>query len=168
MRVAIFLVSALIFTLACMCGGSEPELFDATRPIGTEPGTEAGASAAPTGRTPPKVTRKLDALTYRGSLDKGDFLVALDYTAEGWGNYGFLYDDGRQVWVVEGDTVVGGPFAENGPEIATVTANWTAFEKNRHNQVMQGIAAMPHGCLEGCAFEVYDASGGFKGYRIEY
>lgn len=164
MRVA---VSATVgmFLLACGGAGDATMSADATGvPVGGAPAATAGAPA----KTPPKVVRTLDALTYRGTFSKGDFLVALDYTNEGWGKYGFLYDDGGLIWVVEGDTVVGGPFVDGGPEINQVIANWTAFEKNRHAQVMQGVAAMPHGCLEGCAFEVYDASGGFRGYRIEY
>src|SRR5688500_11836156 len=102
-----------------------------------------------------------------GPLERGDYLVALDYRDEGFGTYGFLYHGDNQWWFVENDEVVGGPHVDGGPEMQKVIAAWTAFQNNRHQAAMNSIAALPHGCLGGCAFDVYQ-DGRYAGTRIEY
>ncbi|HTJ41360.1 MAG TPA: hypothetical protein VL463_04665 [Kofleriaceae bacterium] len=90
---------------------------------------------------------------------RGDYLVALDYRDEGGGTYGYLANGDGRWWVVEQDQVVGGPLVDGGPEMQAVTARWSAFESQRHQAVMNGVASYPHGCLDGCAFDVTDGSG---------
>ena len=127
----------------------------------------AAAPAADAG--PPKIGRWIpgEEAVAAAPYSRGDYLVALDYRDEGYGTYGFLFHGDNKWWFVENDEVVGGPHADGGPEMQKVIAAWTAHEKRRHDTVMQGIAALPHGCLDGCAFDVYQ-NGRYVGTRIEY
>ena len=165
-RASLLCWSTLSVLTALACGGGGVPTDGSTSSGGgaTSPSSFAAMPA------PPRVERTYYAGVdpMKSSYSRGEFLVALDYRNEGWGNYGFLYDTGARVWIVEGDKVMGGPFAEDGPEVQRVTAIWTAFEKDRHAGVMQGIAAMPHGCLDGCAFEIYDGNGNYQGIEIQY
>ena len=145
------------------------ETDTATEPDGALP--PAGpAATADDGSGPPAVRRTIpgERAMQSGPYGRGDYIIALDYRPEGFGTYGFLYNDAAgQVWIVENDVVVGGPLAETGPELQQVVARWTAAERRRHEVAMQGIASLPKGCLDGCAFDTY-RNGAYTGRRIAY
>jgi hypothetical protein len=148
-------------------------------------GTTAGTTAAPSGDTaapsgdtaapeppgdgPPAVRRMIPGLeaTAAAPYHRGDYIIALDYRDEGQGTYGFLYHGDNHWWFVENDELVGGPHVDGGAEMQRVTAAWRDMQNQRHQAVMNGINNMPRGCLEGCAFDVYN-NGSYAGTRIEY
>lgn len=168
---------AMITALTCAACMSTPA-------AGTATGTAAGGTAvadrpaaptgddvapAPAGDGPPPIRRMIPGqeATAAAPFQRGDYLIALDYRDEGQGTYGFLYHGDNQWWFVENDELVGGPYADGGPEMQRVTAAWRDFQNQRHQAVMNGIANMPRGCLDGCAFDVY-RNGSYAGTRIEY
>jgi hypothetical protein len=167
----LILTAALFASLACAGGPAEPG--PAAPPVPT--GSATPVAAAPVAAAPAPVPMPPDVTRMRlagqdkgmGPYVRGDYLVALDYRDIGMGTYGFLYEREGSVWIVEQDKVVGGPFADPGPEIAKVVELWTAGEKARHQAVMNGIAAMPHGCLDGCVFDSYRA-GVYQGRVVRY
>jgi hypothetical protein len=118
---------------------------------------------------PPAIGRMLVGTQIRAGAPygRGDYLVALDYRAEGFGTYGYLYAGDGTWWVVEQDVVVGGPLPDGGAAMQQVTARWAEGERQRHEAVMRGVASAPHGCLEGCVFDVYQ-NGQWAGRRVEY
>ena len=124
------------------------------------PGAPAPAPAAAEddGSGPPPLRRFIPGLEAEASAPyhRGDYLVALDYREEGYGTYGFLYHGDNHWWVVEQDAVVGGPIVDGGPEMNEVVARWRAGEQARHDAAMRGIQQLPQGCLDGCAFDVYE------------
>lgn len=130
---------------------------------------EARAAAAASTDGPPAIRRMIPGQEAgkSGPLERGDYLIALDYRDEGEGTYGFLYHGDNRWWFVENDQIVGGPHLDGGPEMQQVTAAWRAHQNQRHQAVMDGIRRMPHGCLDGCAFDVY-RNGQYAGTRIEY
>jgi hypothetical protein len=173
-----FFLAVSLFALVAGCDEkpSAPAAAAPTAPVAAAPTAPAAAAptaaapAAPTAvATPPEIRRMVPGqeATKAAPFERGDYLIALDYRDEGEGTYGFLYNGDNRWWFVENDELVGGPYADGGPEMARVTAAWRDFQNRRHQAVMNGIAAMPRGCLDGCAFDVY-RNGHYAGTRIEY
>ena len=177
MRTSLSLVS-LVIALACAACippsttgtgttyGAPPAgdpAASASPPAAGEPGGDAGGEGIPGLRRFIPGQQAVASAPYH----RGDYIVALDYRDEGLGTYGFLFHGDNSWWVVEQDQVVGGPIADGGPEMEQVVAAWRAAEEARHDAVMRGVASMPHGCLDGCAFDVHE-NGRYQGTRIEY
>jgi hypothetical protein len=161
-------LTALATTLAC-AACIPPPAADGTSPGGGTTATAPDTTAPDTGDGPPAIRRMIPGqeASAAAPYQRGDYLIALDYRDEGQGTYGFLYHGDNQWWFVENDELVGGPYVDGGPEMQRVTAAWRDFQTRRHQAVMNGIAAMPRGCLDGCAFDVY-TNGQYTGTRIEY
>ena len=166
---------SLLFVLAAFTTGAcvVPPPNQPTSPSAEPSVASAEVTAAPStpddGSGPPAVRRVIpgERAMQSGPYGRGDYIIALDYREEGFGTYGFLYNDAAQIWIVENDEVVGGPLAESGPELQQVVTRWTAAERRRHEIAMQGIASLPKGCLDGCAFDAYQ-NGAYIGRRITY
>jgi hypothetical protein len=170
----ISIFTALATSLACAACIPPPAAGTATTsgPVSAASADGTVAPAATTeddGAGPPAIRRMIPGQEAPAAAPfvRGDYLIALDYRDEGQGTYGFLYHGDNQWWFVENDELVGGPYVDGGPEMQRVTAAWRDFETRRHQTVMNGIAAMPRGCLDGCAFDVYQ-NGQYAGTRIEY
>jgi hypothetical protein len=171
-----FRLAVSMFALVAGCDektSAAPASATATAPAPAPTAAAAPVAPSPTpsGETagPPAITRMIPGqeAAKAAPYERGDYLIALDYRDEGQGTYGFLYHGDNRWWFVENDEVVGGPHLDGGPEMQRVTAAWSAAQTRRHEIVMNGIAAMPHGCLDGCAFDVY-RNGRYAGTRIEY
>lgn len=168
MRITL-LLTTIVTTLTCAACIPPPAAGTATGPS-TEPSV-AGDTGAPveSGDGPPAIRRMIPGQEASAAMpfQRGDYLIALDYRDEGQGTYGFLYHGDNHWWFVENDELVGGPYVDGGSEMQRVTVAWRDAENQRHQAVMNGIGAMPRGCLDGCAFDVY-RDGNYAGTRIEY
>lgn len=181
------LFCVLVLTAACesnprpsgIHGGTAPTAPAATGPAAAAAADPAAdpaaagaadpAAAAAPSAGPPAIRRMIpgqEAAT-AGPYHRGDYLIILDWRAADEGTYGFLSNGDDRWWIVEADEVVGGPHLDGGPEMTQVIAAWTVATKQRHQNIMNGIAARPNGCLDGCRFDVY-RNGQYAGTRIEY
>jgi hypothetical protein len=164
---------ASMFVLVAACDEKPPAAPVAAAPVAAAPVAAAPAAAAPPAPAdtagPPAIRRMIPGQegAKAAPFERGDYLVALDYRDDGAGTYGFLYHGDNQWWFVENDEVVGGPYADGGPEMTRVTAAWRDMQNRRHEAAMNVIGNMPRGCLDGCAFDVY-RNGHYAGTRIEY
>ena len=163
-------LTLLITALTC-AACIPPPAAGTTGTAGDHAAASSGDTVAPEppGDGPPAVRRMIPGqeASAAAPYHRGDYLIALDYRDDGQGTYGFLYHGDNRWWFVENDEVVGGPHLDGGPEMTRVTAAWRDMQNQRHQAVMNGIANMPRGCLDGCAFDVYQ-NGSYAGTRIEY